>query len=189
MNPNDLISPEMLARQRTAHARTKPEGIHHNPYGVHGGRWANTVALLAYNVAAALDKPLLSVSVLDYGCGKGMLSATLKNDLTVVNYDPVTFPAMPLDANDIVVCTDVLLFVERDKLHHVLQHIKSLALHAVFIGIPDYPEARATPLAKLAGLNRYPPAVWIQRLKTYWPRCTYEILNNHTPYLIFTGYA
>jgi 2-polyprenyl-3-methyl-5-hydroxy-6-metoxy-1,4-benzoquinol methylase len=188
MNLQNLISPEMLERQRKSHARTKPVGIHRNPYGVHGGRWANTIALLAYNVAAAFDKPLLSVSVLDYGCGKGTLSAALKNDLTVANYDPVTFPAMPLDAFDIVVCTDVLLFVERDKMRNVLQHIKSLAAHAVFIGIPDYPETRATPLAKFAGLNRYPPAVWIQRLKTYWPQCTYEIINNRTPYLIFTGY-
>lgn len=187
MNIDDLISPEMLARQRTAHARTKPAGLHRNPYGIHGYRWANNIALLAHGVAAALDVPLLSVSVLDYGCGKGTLSETLKSDLLVTNYDPVTFPGLPTKQSHIVVCTDVLLFVEPNKLGNVIAHIKSLASHKVFIGIPDHPPTKYTPIMRLVGFNKRTFARWVEMLRCYFPHSEYKILNHYTPYLLFTG--
>jgi hypothetical protein len=113
--------------QRKAHAEL-PD------YGVHGYRWVADVLALA--------KP--GDTILDYGCGKGTFAKAMAGrGFTVTEYDP-GIPgkdALPAPA-DVVVCTDVLPFIEPGKVAAVAEHIRGLAERAAFIAVPYHPEAK-----------------------------------------------
>jgi FkbM family methyltransferase len=103
-----LISPEYIELNRKLHEE--------NPlYGMGGSKHAETV-LKIYN------HPDIN-TILDYGCGKGMLAKALK--FPIWEYDPAIpeKSATPQPA-DLVVCTDVLEHIEPDKLNVVLDDLK-----------------------------------------------------------------
>lgn len=85
-------------------------------YGVSGQKYAETVAVIVTKLGG-------SASVLDYGCGKGMLAKSL--EFPIWEYDPAIpgKDGVPRSA-DLVVCTDVLEHVEPDKLVFVLDDIR-----------------------------------------------------------------
>lgn len=128
-------------------------------------------------------------SVLDYGAGKGALAEALAGSgLDVRCYDPVTFPEPPEPA-DLVVCTDVMCFVDDDQVDDVLAHIRSLALKNVFFAVPLHPEHKAGP-----GLTRRPLDEWRDILDRYWPirsawtaRWGNRAPEETTPRLVFIG--
>lgn len=74
-----------------------------------------------------------SLDILDYGCGKGLLSQHLEG---VRNYDPALpeFAALP-EAADLVVCCDVLEHVEPACLEDVLAHLSGLTKRALYLTI------------------------------------------------------
>lgn len=74
-------------------------------------------------------------TILDYGCGKGVLREHLFN---VTNYDPATFPDRPAP-HDLVVCIDVLEHVEFDQLPAVMDDLRKLAKRALFVVIATQP--------------------------------------------------
>lgn len=84
-------------------------------FGMGGSRHRDTVLKLM--------KDMGTNSVLDYGCGKGMLAKAL--DVPIWEYDPAIpeKSASPKPA-DIVVCTDVLEHIEVDKLNFVLDDLR-----------------------------------------------------------------
>lgn len=87
-----------------------------NPmYGMGGAKHTDTVL--------KLSKQLNTTSILDFGCGKGMLAKSLP--FPIWEYDPAIpeKSALPKPA-DIVVCTDVLEHIEPDKLSIVLDDLK-----------------------------------------------------------------
>lgn len=87
-----------------------------NPsYGMGGSKYRDTVLRLM--------KETKTTSVLDYGCGKGMLAKSL--DVPIWEYDPAIpeKSGIPKPA-DIVICTDVLEHIEHDKLNFVLDDLK-----------------------------------------------------------------
>lgn len=116
-----LISPAYLELQRQLHAQ--------RTYGQHGDKWAKSVCDYVAELGAT--------SVLDYGCGQGTLKRALKPlcgpTIRIDEYDPAIAgkDGIPIFA-DLVVCTDVLEHVERDRLGAVLAHLKLLARKAVF---------------------------------------------------------
>jgi Methyltransferase domain len=124
-NLDDLITPAYRGEQIILHA--KPEG-----FGGKGFRWAETVLALVNAFGAG--------SVLDYGCGQGSLINTLRALQPLIDcreYDP-GIPGkdrLPNDFVDIVVCTDVLEHIEPAKLANVINHVGSLARHAVFVAV------------------------------------------------------
>lgn len=124
---------------------------HVGRYGVSGWKWACDVAEYARRIGA--------FTILDYGAGKGTLADTLGN-VAVANYDPVTFPGDP-PAADLVVCTDVLEFVESRS--EVLAHIKSLARKGVFIAVPKHPWSK-----QREGLTIRSLEWWERQLAKYW---------------------
>ena len=163
-----LISKEGLAAQQARHDAER--------YGVSGWRWAPYVNRYARKVHAT--------SVLDYGCGDGSLAKGLY-PLTVRLYDPVTAPRMPAPT-DLVVCTDVLPFVEPECLDDVLGHIKELAERGVFIAVPDHPAHKGSSFPVTIGW-------WETRLASFWPRYDVPMRSQRaigpTPRLIFRGRA
>lgn len=80
-------------------------------------------------------------SILDYGCGKGTLSDSLKDsDLDVAEYDPA-IPGKDSEptAADLVVCIDVMEHIEPECLEDVLKHISDLSLVAAYFIIDNGP--------------------------------------------------
>ncbi|QZO00385.1 class I SAM-dependent methyltransferase [Chenggangzhangella methanolivorans] len=91
-------------------------------YGAYSARWADEVQRLVEEFSAA--------DVLDYGCGKGKLAASLP-EIAFVEYDPaVPGKDAPPPACDLVVCTDVLEHIEPELLDNVLADIARLARKA-----------------------------------------------------------
>lgn len=87
-------------------------------------------------------------SVLDYGCGKGVLREHLFN---VTNYDPATFPARP-EPHDLVCCIDVLEHVEFEQLPAVLEDLRKLTRNALFAVISTVPAMKTLPDGRNAHL-------------------------------------
>ena len=75
-------------------------------------------------------------SILDYGCGQGLLSQRIGDLAMVANYDPgiPQHTHDPLPA-DLVVCTDVLEHIEPQCLDAVLDHIHSVTVKIAYFTI------------------------------------------------------
>lgn len=107
-NSPELISKEYVELNHKLHQD--------NPsYGMGGSKYVKTVLQLS-----EVNK---TTSILDYGCGKGMLAKDLP--FPIWQYDPAIpeHSAIPKPA-DIVICTDVLEHIELDKLVIVLDDLK-----------------------------------------------------------------
>lgn len=102
-------------------------------YGSDGFRYADTVRKLVEATSAQ--------SVLDYGCGKGVLAAKL--DFPIWEYDPaVPGKDMTPKPADLVMCTQVLEHVEPEYLDDVLgdlaRCVKKVGYLVMGHGSPDY---------------------------------------------------
>lgn len=122
-----LWSPEHAARQVRAHVRLPA-------YGSKGYRWVQHVL--------AMTDP--GDTVLDYGCGKGLFAKAMAGKgRTVIEYDPgIPGKDAHPEMADMVLCTDVLPFVERDRLAATIAHIEALAQQAYFVAIPYHPKEK-----------------------------------------------
>ncbi len=107
--------------QRILHAA--PRG-----YGGRGDKWAGVVLQLAIAYDAA--------SILDYGCGKGVMRVAVAD---FRRYDPA-IPEYADDPSpaDLVVCIAVLEHIETECVEAVLDHIRALARKAVIIKISTH---------------------------------------------------
>lgn len=108
VNKPELISKEYISLNRKLHQDVPTFGM---------GGAKHTEAIIN------LSKELKTTSILDYGCGKGMLARELP--FPIWEYDPaVPEKSAPPKPADIVVCTDVLEHIEPDKLKFVLDDIR-----------------------------------------------------------------
>ena len=151
-----LISDEYLVLNRELHSR--------GGYGVSGAKWADEVHGLADMMGA--------ISVLDYGCGKGLLKRALirhGGKYAVREYDPAIAgkDARPAPA-DVVVCGDVLEHIEPDCLEAVLDDLRKLAVRAVFLVIATRPAVKTLADGRNAHLIVAPAWVWMQHLGARW---------------------
>lgn len=82
-------------------------------------------------------------SIIDYGCGKGMLLKTLveKYNLKGTGYDPGVkeFMNVPKEPADVLVSTDVLEHIEPNYIDEVLKQIDSLFLKSAWLLIDTAP--------------------------------------------------
>jgi hypothetical protein len=149
---DDVISPEYREMQKTLHEQSEEYGIS----SLMGG----------HLVQETIDhyKP---DSVLDYGCGKGMLKLQFGD--IVREYDPA-IPGKDGEPEpaDLVVCTDVLEHIEPDKLDAVLDHIRSLARKAAYLIISTREAKKTLPDGRNAHLIIETPEWWQERLKVYF---------------------
>lgn len=155
-----LIGEEYLALQRELHGRGN--------YGVSGHRWAD-------NVLALADK-LQAKSILDYGCGKGMLGWQIRAVFKLrplpfeyFEYDPAIEgkDAAPLPA-DLVVCGDVLEHIEPEHLEDVLDDLRGLARKAVFLVVSTQLAAKVLADGRNAHLIVKPSLWWLPKILDRW---------------------
>jgi hypothetical protein len=87
-----------------------------------------------------------SETVLDYGCGKGMLKKALGNPDWMREYDPAV-PGKDTrpEIADLVICTDVLEHIEPELLDNVLTHIIRVTAKAALLIIATRPAGKNLP--------------------------------------------
>jgi 2-polyprenyl-3-methyl-5-hydroxy-6-metoxy-1,4-benzoquinol methylase len=116
-----------------------------------------------------------SLSVLDYGCGRGTLKKKLKDiaDVLMVNeYDPaIKGKDAPPKPADFVVCTDVLEHIEPDKIDNVLQHINALSKKSCYLVISCRAANAVLPNGKNAHLIIKPAEWWLEKIKSIFKGC------------------
>jgi hypothetical protein len=156
--PNPFIGfskPELISSTyRDLNARLHRENL---AYGVGGARHAETVRLLASKLPAPF-------SVLDYGCGKGLLAKALP--FPIWEYDP----AIPDKAEsprpaDLLVCTDVLEHVEPDRLAFVLADLARCCKQIGFLTIHTGPAQKTLPDGRNTHLIQRDLAWWKTTLR------------------------
>lgn len=160
-----IVSPEHAERQRLAHEQLPN-------YGRFGYRW----------VADALRLSEPGDTILDFGCGKSTFAKAMAGTgRTVREYDPgIPGKDAPPEPADLVVCTDVLPFVESDRLEATAAHIESLARKALFVAVPFHPAEK---------LARYPDVVRTIEPPEWWAALfmkpvTRRMGGKGTPYLL-----
>lgn len=152
MEATDFASADYAKQLKQLHSITRwgTAGVHH----------AKEIEAFAAKVSAA--------SVLDYGCGKATLGPALQelnNGIEVFDYDPgiIGKDALPAPA-DIVVATDVLEHIERDRLKNVLDHIHQLSRKGVFLIIAMKPAKETLPDGRNAHLIIENETWWTDKL-------------------------
>jgi 2-polyprenyl-3-methyl-5-hydroxy-6-metoxy-1,4-benzoquinol methylase len=160
---DDLISDRYLEEQRILHAA--PRG-----YGGRGDKWATTVRMLVKHHQAA--------TILDYGCGQGSLARALP-ELNLDEYDPAVAgkDVPPSGPYDLVVCTDVLEHVERDKVERVVDHLHALASPYLFAVISLVPTAKTLTDGRQAHILLKPQEWWRHLLTSRGFAFKHELLG------------
>lgn len=139
--------------------------MHCNPrWGRDGAKWLHIVSELLASTGAK--------SVLDYGCGKGVLKERLEPlwahaGVRFSEYDPGIKgkDKPPAYTSDIVVCTDVMEHVEPECVHAVLTHIRSLTAKRVLFVISLRPARALLPNGNNAHITLQPPEWWLDALE------------------------
>ena len=120
-------------------------------------------------------------SVLDYGCGKGLIVESLRkkfqvNDMQINGYDPcVEAFSRPAKASDVLICTDVLEHIEPDTINNVLKHIGNLTEHICFLVIDLMPAVKTLPDGRNAHILLRPTGWWLDKLSEQYLFGTYYI--------------
>jgi FkbM family methyltransferase len=148
----DLISDEY----RKLNARLHDD----NPlYGTSGTKYVDTVLRLA--------KQMETTSILDYGCGKGLLAKGIP--FPIWEYDPAVpgKDESPRPA-DVVVCTDVLEHIEPEHLSSVLSDIARCTTKVGFLVIHTGPAQKTLPDGRNAHLIQQPAKWWEKKLGKFF---------------------
>ena len=124
---------------------------------------------------AILRKLFSYTSVLDYGCGKGLILESLDKKLKplgmdIQGYDPCIekFSGQPKPA-DILLCTDVLEHVEPDKTEEIINHIRSLTVNVCYLVIDLLPAVKLLPDGRNAHINLNTAGWWLNALSNSFP--------------------
>jgi tetratricopeptide (TPR) repeat protein len=142
----------------TDYAQLNAELHARNPqYGTSGQRWASVVSGLA--------GWLPTLDILDYGCGKQTLAASLPR-LPVRGYDPALpgLNAKPEPA-DLVVCTDVLEHVEPELVDNVLDDLARVTRKLGFFTVATRPAVKVLADGRNAHLTQQPIEWWLAKFK------------------------
>jgi hypothetical protein len=156
----ETITPEYAALNRQLHE----EGF---KYGSGSFKWDTTVA--------ALREDTESDTVLDYGCGKGLLRKMLGKPDWLLEYDPA-IPGKEIcpDHADIVVCTDVLEHIEPALIDNVLKHLAKIAKKALFLVIASRPSTKFLADGRNAHLIQEGADWWRKKLEERFFVSSYE---------------
>lgn len=147
-----LISEDYREQNRLLHEQ-RPD------YGKSGGQWAEYIHRLMSE--ERID------TVLDYGCGKGILGAALAQvGKKIAEYDPAVAgkDAEPEPA-ELVVCTDVLEHIEPVHLNAVLRDLRRLTQRKLFFNIATRKAGKLLPDGRNAHLIIKDGAWWRQKLE------------------------
>lgn len=109
-------------------------------------------------------------TILDYGCGKGMLMEALRarTDASVAGYDPaIPEYAAPPEPADIVACLDVLEHVEPECLDDVIADLHRLTKRALYVDICAIPALKTLPDGRNAHLIVQPFEWWLPKFDAF----------------------
>ena len=109
-------------------------------------------------------------TVLDYGCGKGVILAHLREEYPYTNftgYDPAIdmFNNIPSQKFDCIFSNDVLEHIEPNYINDVLQHINELSSKYIWLRIDTLPARKFLPDGRNAHLTLEMPDWWMQKIK------------------------
>lgn len=152
-----VAQPELIsAEYKQLNAQLHNENMF---YGVGGGKHAHVVKELCQKIG--------TTSVLDYGCGKGLLAQEL--GFPIWEYDPAIpgKDAAPRSA-DLVVCTDVLEHIEPDKLIPVLADLRRVTKKVGYFTIHMGPAQKTLPDGRNTHLIQKHRQWWKNRLNAYF---------------------
>jgi hypothetical protein len=150
MSPQ-TISDEYIALQKKMHER--------QDYGTSGAKRAPTVQRLVQNI-----KPK---SVLDYGCGKGLLAKELS--FPIWEYDPAVPGKDELPrAAELVICTDVLEHVEPVYLQATLGELSRCTLKVGYIVISMVPSKKIMDDGRNTHLIQEGRDWWTEQLSKFF---------------------
>lgn len=125
-------------------------------FGVGGSRHVAMVEKMVQKMGAT--------SVLDYGCGKGMLAKGLK--FPIWEYDPaIPGKDTPPRPADLVVCTDVLEHVEPETLNAVIADLQRVTLKVALVVVHTGPAAKKLADGRNAHLIQKPGKWWERKLR------------------------
>jgi len=165
-----LITDEYRSQIRTLHATTG--------WGKVGHQFADAVAALVAREGLS--------DILDYGCGKGRMSAALKErGLSCTNYDPAIeeFSSRP-EPHDLVTCFDVLEHIEPDLLDNVLEDLRRVTRKLGMFTIATRPAQKTLPDGRNAHLIIEKKDWWLQRLDPYF-RLVAEPSGDERQFVVF----
>jgi 2-polyprenyl-3-methyl-5-hydroxy-6-metoxy-1,4-benzoquinol methylase len=138
-------------------------------YGTSSSKWVETVRVLCARANAA--------SVLDYGCGKGLLKANLGD--IVHEYDPaIPDKSDPPQPADVVVCTDVLEHIEPECLDDVLDDLKRVTRCVGLLVVATTPAKKTLPDGRNAHLIVRPPRWWLPQILNRFDLARFETIKN-----------
>lgn len=165
-----MFSKEYIKQLQSLHAdKTRPRGF--------GGKIKDLGEIYNY-----LDK-WQPTSLLDYGCGKGVILSHLKEkypNIKCVGYDPAVpmFERLNQSKFDCVFSNDVLEHIEPDFLKNVLEHINSKAIKYVWLRIDTRPARKTLPDGRNAHLILENQDWWTDKISNFIDgKIVYNILN------------
>ena len=123
----------------------------------------------AYKIVKDFIEEYKPTSLLDFGCGKGGLIATIAElhpEIKVTGYDPGNpeFQKLPKRPVDVVISTDAIEHIEPAHLNETLKTIGSLMERCGCFRIACYPAKKNLPDGRNAHLIVRPPEWWREQL-------------------------
>lgn len=126
------------------------------------------ISVLKYiDIVKQLYETTKSKSLLDYGCGKGMLAKNL--DFPIWEYDPAIIGKdSPPKAADLVVCIDVLEHIEPEYIDYVLKDIARCTKKLAYFIISTAPSLKVLPDGRNTHLIQENKEWWENMLSKYF---------------------
>src|SRR6056300_1081978 len=109
-------------------------------------------------------------SLLDFGCGKGLISNTIKEqypNVTVYSYDPITSPIELPQKVDMILSSDVIEHIEPEYLDETLDSLFNIATTVQYHLIACSPAKKNLPDGRNAHLIIEKPEWWKNKLNKY----------------------
>jgi len=131
--------------------------------------WGNTSGRYLETVESLLET-FNCQTVLDYGCGKGVLLTALRDGITAIGYDPAIpkFSRKPEMVFDMAICTDVMEHVEEEFVAGVLSDVKQYAGKVAYFMIACYPAQHTLSDGRNTHVTIKPPEWWIAQIEDAW---------------------
>lgn len=114
-------------------------------------------------------------TILDYGCGKGLLTKTLQSkhpNIEFFNYDPCVeeYSKLTYSNFDMILNTDVLEHIPEENIDDILKHIKSLS-NNVFFNLHHERALTFLPNGENAHCTVKPPKWYHEKIKNLFGNC------------------
>lgn len=130
-----------------------------------------TSSLLYYNKIKNLIREINPINIIDFGCGKGVLSDKIEQELKIkcTKYDPAIkkYNRIHTKHFDLLICTDVLEHVPIKKMEKLLKKITKLS-DTCFFAISCRLATHILPNGENAHCTVFPKEWWKDYLNNYF---------------------